>query len=92
MVPAGASVAMVGVSHDDSTYTWGNAVVTVEYAMDQGLGTWHSYDITLTSTNKARQVPVVAAHAIRLRVSTSENGTDPNAQYSVSFGRNVTTF
>jgi len=88
-VPAGAAKLTIDIN-DASTFTWGSAVVDLQYTVALGqdpdtsedVTNWQNMDPTvqLTSSTKARRnVGVTGAGWVRLYVSTPDGGADPNA-------------
>ncbi len=76
--------ATIDIIADTSVYPWASAVVELQWSIELGTNeNWNSLatPITLTSsTNAKRAVAVEGAGYIRLKVTTAEGGSDPNAK------------
>lgn len=76
------------IKDDTATFTWGSAVVELEWSTlvgiegDVNLENWQSFAtaVTFTSSTKGkRNISVAGAGHIRLRTTTADGGADPNA-------------
>ena len=73
----------IGITHS-SSFTWGAAVVTLQWTADPDLERWHAFNgsKTLTTTRNAYDaVAVAGVLAVRLKVTTADGGADPLAPY-----------
>lgn len=80
------SYLTLAVDHDDAAYTWGSAVVEVEYALDPLGDRWFSFDpaVQLTTTRRTAVLSVGGLSLVRMRVTTADGGADPLAEYEAS--------
>jgi hypothetical protein len=85
----GALRITVQVNDDADTYTWGNAVLELQYSALLGtnedgtlLEQWASFSpaVTFTTGNRSkRNISISGAGFVRLRTSTADGGADPAA-------------
>ena len=88
-VPAGAAKVTIDINAG-SSFTWGSAVVDLQYSVEQGQEPDTNTDVTnyvnmnpvvqwTSSVTSRRNVGVTGAGWIRLKVSTADGGADPAA-------------
>ena len=92
-VPLGAAKVSIDINDDTDTYSWGNAVVDLQFTVayeydDQGtdITNWQNFSPVVqfdSSTKVHLNIRVSTRSAIRLKVTTSDSGADINAIVSV---------
>lgn len=81
-IPAAATRLAVAVDHDDETYTWDTAVLTLQWTVDADRKEWVDFDPAITLGASARglpRIPVAGVSAVRWRTSTPDASADPSA-------------
>ncbi len=83
----------VAIIADTGTYTWGNAVVTVQFSPRLGvnedgddISSWQALPSTVTFITTAmakRGISISGLGNIRLHVTTADGGADPHAPYTI---------